>query len=200
VIAYVDGFNLYFGMKSRGWKRLYWLNLERLAASFLRSDQDLVAVKYFTARISGPPDKKSRQDAYLEALRTVPGLSIYEGHYRLRETRCEHCRKAFSVPNEKMTDVNIASELLVDAFHDSFTTAFIVSGDSDLVPPIRHVRNTFPTKSVVALFPPDRASKDLASVAHARIDIGEAKLRHAQFPNVIQRPGSVPLARPPRWS
>lgn len=24
VIAYIDGFNLYFGLKSKGWKRYYW--------------------------------------------------------------------------------------------------------------------------------------------------------------------------------
>ena len=30
VIAYIDGFNLYFGLKSKGWKRYYWRDLERL--------------------------------------------------------------------------------------------------------------------------------------------------------------------------
>jgi hypothetical protein len=30
VITYVDGFNLYFGMRSRGWRRYYWLDVKRL--------------------------------------------------------------------------------------------------------------------------------------------------------------------------
>lgn len=29
VIAYIDGFNLYFGLKAAKWKRFYWLNLQR---------------------------------------------------------------------------------------------------------------------------------------------------------------------------
>lgn len=31
VITYIDGFNLYFGLKSKGWKRYYWIVLVRLA-------------------------------------------------------------------------------------------------------------------------------------------------------------------------
>ena len=52
VIAYVDGFNLYFGMKSRRWHRYYWLDLPRMAQNLLRSGQNLVETKYFTSRIS----------------------------------------------------------------------------------------------------------------------------------------------------
>ncbi len=26
VIVYIDGFNLYFGLKSKGWRRYFWLN------------------------------------------------------------------------------------------------------------------------------------------------------------------------------
>jgi hypothetical protein len=33
VIAYVDGFNLYFGLKSKGWQRYFWLNIPALAGS-----------------------------------------------------------------------------------------------------------------------------------------------------------------------
>lgn len=31
VIAYIDGFNLYFGLKSKGFKKYYWLDLSALA-------------------------------------------------------------------------------------------------------------------------------------------------------------------------
>jgi len=30
VITYIDGFNLYFGLKSKDWQRYYWLNLQLL--------------------------------------------------------------------------------------------------------------------------------------------------------------------------
>ena len=28
LIAYIDGFNLYFGLKEKGWKRYYWLDMK----------------------------------------------------------------------------------------------------------------------------------------------------------------------------
>ena len=37
VIVYIDGFNLYFGLKSKGWKRYYWLNLQKLAIKLLKA-------------------------------------------------------------------------------------------------------------------------------------------------------------------
>jgi len=170
-----------------------------MVSRFLRPGQALGAVKYFTARISGPADKKSRQDAYLAALGSVPGVSVFEGHYLTKDFRCQACGRTNSVPTEKMTDVNIASEMLVDAFHDAFDTAFLVSGDSDLTPPVRHIRALFPRKSVVVLFPPRRVSDSLRSASQASLVIGESHLRHSQFPEVIQFPAGASVNRPALW-
>ena len=41
VIAYVDGFNLYFGLKDKGWRRFYWLNVQLLVQNLLKLNQDL---------------------------------------------------------------------------------------------------------------------------------------------------------------
>ena len=82
VIAYVDGFNLYFGLKSKGWQRYYWLDIPRLVGNLLRPDQRLVETKYFTSRVSASAsdrDKPKRQNTYLEALQTRPNLSISLG-------------------------------------------------------------------------------------------------------------------------
>jgi len=42
VIAYIDGFNLYFGLKAARWKRFYGLNLQAMAKNVLKHDQELV--------------------------------------------------------------------------------------------------------------------------------------------------------------
>mgnify|MGYP006892872337 CR=1 FL=1 len=39
VIAYIDGFNLYFGMKQGGWNDSLWLNVQKLASSLLKPSQ-----------------------------------------------------------------------------------------------------------------------------------------------------------------
>ncbi|CAN5791830.1 hypothetical protein BH23ACT11_BH23ACT11_16460 [soil metagenome] len=60
VVAYIDGFNLYFGLKDRGWKRFYWLDVALLAENLLKGNQQLEEVRYFSARISGPRKKQER--------------------------------------------------------------------------------------------------------------------------------------------
>ncbi len=51
-IIYIDGFNLYYGLRSKGWRKYYWLNLRCLSQKILKLDQRLIATKYFTARVS----------------------------------------------------------------------------------------------------------------------------------------------------
>ena len=71
VIAYVDGFNLYFGLKEKGWRRFYWLNIQLLVKNLLKVNQQLVTTKYFTARVIASPDKEKRQSTFIEALETA---------------------------------------------------------------------------------------------------------------------------------
>ena len=52
-ILYVDGFNLYFrALKAHPEYR--WLNLKILAEEILNPENDLCAVKYYTARCFRP--------------------------------------------------------------------------------------------------------------------------------------------------
>ena len=186
--VYVDGFNLYFGLRTAKLRRLYWLDIHRLATQLLRADQTLAVCKYFTSRISAPvpqdvsPNavalraRRERQSLYLEALATNPNLSILYGQYLSKPGRCYACGATWPNFEEKMTDVNIATELLTDAFTDRFDTAIIVSADSDLVPPIRAICAFFPGKRIVVAFPPARASKEMRSAAHASLIIGHGTL------------------------
>lgn len=199
VIAYVDGFNLYFGMKEAQLRSCYWLDVRKFGELFLRNGQTLNTVKYFTARISGPPDKKARQEAYLEALKTIGGLEIFEGKFATRPVTCDLCKGTVDRASEKMTDVNIASELLVDAFEDRFDTAFLISGDSDLVPPLRHVLR-LPSKRVFVIFPPKRVSLDLKCVASGFRFAHRAGLFTCQFPGTITRIGQPSITRPAGWA
>ena len=59
VVAYVDGFNLYFGLKEGYGRRYHWLDLQRLVADLLRPDQELREVQYFTARVRDEPEARS---------------------------------------------------------------------------------------------------------------------------------------------
>ena len=64
VIVCVDGFNFYYGLKSSvRWKKYYWLDIVKLFESFMRPNQELVAVKYFSAR-TNDLEQSRRQNAF----------------------------------------------------------------------------------------------------------------------------------------
>ena len=200
VIVYIDGFNLYFGMRAKGWKKYYWLDLRRMSRELLKPEQQLAVTRYFTSRVSQPPEKSHRQDAYLQALGTLPPaeFSITYGQYETSLIRCSLCGGRFPHPSEKMTDVNIAVAMLSDAYHDRFDTAILVSGDSDLTAPILEIRQEYPLKRVVVAFPPDRHSKRLRDIA-PWIVVPEQSLRRSQFPDVMTLPNGSSVFRPPAW-
>lgn len=210
VNIYVDGFNLYFGLRSQNLRRYYWLDINALAVNLLKKDQRLGQAKYFTSRVSGPKDSdtseparelrsaRKRQNDYLEAL-TISGLHIYYGQFLDKGGSCHTCGATWPAHEEKMTDVNIATELLSDAFTNSFDSALVISADSDLVPPIRAIRRFFPEKRVIVAFPPGRASKAMRNTAHAYLTIGHTTPANSQFPNEIPKPDGHIISRPPKW-
>ena len=188
VIVYIDGFNLYYGMRSKRWQRYYWLDVSQLASNLLKAGQTLTSVKYFTSRVSSTtrdPNKSTRQHTYLEALETLANVDIFYGHYLEKTVKCFTCGAKWRLPEEKMTDVNIAVEMMADAFQDCWDTALLISGDSDLTAPIMNIRHSFPAKRVVVAFPPNRHSAQLQKVAHAYFTIGRRKLAVSQFLDIF---------------
>lgn len=202
VMAYIDGFNLYFGLRSKAWHRYYWLDLVKLAQSLLRPDQTLITAHYFTARLrgranhAGPAD---RQNVYLDALATLPALQTHFGHYLEKPRRCKSCGAEWLDYEEKMTDVNIAVQMMGDAFANRFDTALLISADSDLTTPVRQIRTLFPNKRVIVGFPPNRRSFELDQVANHCFPVGQTKLRQAQLPETVSGPNDFSLSRPDKW-
>jgi len=199
VITYIDGFNLYFGLKRKNWKRYYWLNIKKLASNLITPDQKLIYTKYFTARISFPPEKVKRQSTFIEAIETLNDLSIYYGKYQMNTQECRRCGNIWPIPNEKMTDVNISVELLADAFQNSFDTALLISGDSDLTGPIKKIKELFPTKRIVIAFPPETFSFELSKVCDAHFPIGRKKFAASIFEDEIKKKDGFILRKPERW-
>jgi len=77
--VYIDGFNLYYGAVRD--TTLNWLDVRKLC-ELLLPDHQIDRIKYFTARVSArrdDPDKPTRQQIYLRALRTLPDLDIIYG-------------------------------------------------------------------------------------------------------------------------
>ena len=199
VITYVDGYNLYHGLRVKGWKRFYWLNLSILARHFLRPDQTLTFTKYFTTVVKRPEDKRRRQAIYLEALQTLPNFRVFYGQFLEDTVICRKCGHTYVTHHEKMTDVNISVELMADAYQNQFDVALLISADSDLVGPVETVRRLFSAKRVIVAFPPKRSSFALQKAANAALHIGHNELSKSLFPNTVLKPDGVALHRPAHW-
>lgn len=213
VITYIDGFNLYFGIRreamKRGslnapsprWYRYLWLNLDQLSRNLLTEEQELVTVKYFTSPISGSKGKQDRQNSFLDALRTLPNCNITFGRFEPDRRECDNCGKAAFHPQEKKTDVNIAVSLIRDALNDLYDTAILITADSDLVPAVEAVKKLKPEKRLVVAFPPSRYSKELEDTTNSTsLHIWESQLRKSRFPSVISRNGLPDIVRPTKYS
>jgi uncharacterized LabA/DUF88 family protein len=201
VVAYVDGFNLYHGLKAGYGQRYQWLDLQSLVESLLRPGQQLREVRYFTARIRDNPDAELRQALYLDALAVCcPRVRLVEGRFQDKPRDCPSCGQRWVVYEEKETDVNIAIAMVEDAALDTYDSAILISGDSDLRPVVAAVKRLRPRKRVIAAFPPRRQSLVLMRAVDGYVSIGRDKIRNAQLPRKIVTAGGVVLERPPSWS
>jgi len=199
--VYIDGFNLYFGLRSARLKRYYWLDVVALSQALLLPSQTLEHVHYFTARIRSNGFNGAsvrRQGVYLDALDTTSPLTIHYGHFLVKTANCKKCGSTWTTYEEKMSDVNLAVQLVLDASDDVFDTAIIISGDSDLTTPVRRVLTRFPHKRVVIAFPPRRNSEALKRVASAHTKVGQDKIRNSQLPDPVNT-SSTALHRPASW-
>jgi uncharacterized LabA/DUF88 family protein len=142
--VYIDGFNLYYGaVKSTPYR---WLNVAAMCRLLLPRDQ-INQIKYFTALVSPrphDPGQPTRQQTYLRALRTIPNLTIILGSFLTHDVMMplappESGYVKVVKTEEKGSDVNLATHLLVDGYNDDYEIAIIVSNDSDLLAPIQVV-------------------------------------------------------------
>jgi hypothetical protein len=199
-IVYVDGFNLYFRMLAQR-PALKWLNVMTLAEKLLSPTNAIVGVRYYTARVSGrtDPSAPARQQIYLDALRTVPEISIHMGSFLLSEkfaglVKPPEFRPRVTMPppwpdvvkvikvEEKGSDVNLASHLLLDAFQGNFDVAAVLSNDSDLVEPMRIVTKVL-GKPVGLVSPVPNPTLELKNVASFIRRISVSDLGSSQFPD-----------------
>ena len=214
VIAYIDGYNLYYGLlKGTPYK---WLDLVSFVKWFLRPDQEIVGIKYFTAPIKTYPhdgDAVDRQKVYLQALSSMPLITIVQGFYAKNKTlapvvekRCRTCDVVVNgyVPvvklEEKRSDVNFSVAVMLDAFQDKADSFFLFTGDTDQVGTIDAVRNKL-GKRVCVFNPHESFSVNLKTAASYYQNIPRDLPAQCQLPDVIPygRRGDRFIHRPPAW-
>ena len=212
VFVYVDGFNLYYrGLKGTPYK---WLDLETFAFEFLQGAQRVEKIRYFTARVGGRQDLSApgRQQAYLNALKTLSDCEIHYGSFLTKTGRKPKVLPDRSIgptvevhlTEEKGSDVNLATHLVNDAHLNNFDVALVLSQDSDLLEPIRIVKGMGKPVGIIWLEPstetstkPSKYFREASSfIKHART----THYKRSQFEETLTDvDGKVLTQKPVGW-
>jgi len=202
--VYVDGFNLYYGcLKGTPYR---WLDLWTLCKRLLPRDR-IGRIRYFTALVDArqdDPQQPQRQQAYLRALQTIPCLSVHLGSFR---TDARSLPLVDPPPNgpkfarvwrteEKGSDVNLASYMLLDSFKGECDTAVVISNDADLKAPIEIAMREGIKVGVINPHSAKRRSRDLRPTFFKQIR--ESALRQSQFPSELKDSRGT-IRKPPGW-
>lgn len=203
--VYVDGFNLYYGALRNTPHR--WVNLHLLCQLLLPTNT-IQEIKYFTALVAARPNDPNqpvRQQLYLRALATLPTVSVHLGHFLTHEVTMplamapgqpqQYVRVVKT--EEKGSDVNLATHLLHDAHLNRFDIAVVISNDSDLLAPIKIVRQQL-GKQVGVLNPQKRPSRAILPHIDFIKQIRAGVLGAAQFANTLADQHGQ-FTKPPAW-
>ncbi|MCL6479950.1 MAG: NYN domain-containing protein [Peptococcaceae bacterium] len=136
VMVFIDGNNLNNAVYHlfKGSPPRY--DIGKLAEKLCGASRNLVKVYYYTA-LADREDNTRAYDGhrkFIDALRYAPRLEVVVGYLAKREIPGKEIKPgdpSTYIHIEKETDVNIATDLLIKAFFNSYDTAVLISADSD---------------------------------------------------------------------
>ena len=201
VIVYVDGFNFYYGLKGDPkWKRYYWLDIVKFFEKFMKPDQELIKVKYFSARPDNQ-EKNARQYAFFQANMENSRFQLILGKYLKKKITCFNCGNIINTYEEKESDVRIATQIVSDSYEKNCDIAIVVSADSDMIPSVELAKQA--GQKVFIYFPPNHYSSNLAALANGhpiQLSKYESRFRQSLLPDVVHlKEKNYDLSIPEKW-
>lgn len=204
--VYIDGFNVYYRLlKNSGLK---WTDFSLLSQELLEKGDEIDCIRYFTADVTkraGDEEAPLRQQTYFRALKTIDGFEIHKGTFLSKSiTRPlvgqDHRYVDIHDTEEKGSDVNLASYLLLDAFQNKFDVALVLSQDTDLIEPLRMVTQTLGKQVVLGWMDKSSPGKKHKMASSFIRHINKGMLRRSQFPNPVIGKGGRKILRPDSWA
>ncbi len=203
VIVYVDGYNIYYGLRNGGarWKRLYWLDIVKFFERMMLADQELVEVNYYSARPLDDQQAADNQDVLFSANLLNPKFKLHLGRYKKKKFKCQNCGFKNKTYEEKESDVRVATGMLVDMYNKRCDITIVVSADSDMIPSVEIIKQAAPEHPVHVFVPPTQKSFALASKCDHVVWLGHYRARFVQSmlpENVTLKNGYI-VHRPENW-
>lgn len=211
VAVYVDGFALYKALLQYRHPQHKWLDLIALCAR-LFPHRDVVQVKYFSARLkplTKDPGVGQRQQIYWRALRTTD-VEIVEGNFSfvkqylpIHPEEVGDNGKVVTVrvkrPEEKGSDVALASHLILDALDGVADSYAIITNDSDLAPPVGMLCARGYRVALVSVAGPHYNKAFEGTGIETVRQIREGTLRASQFARRLIDAEGRTITKPPSW-
>ena len=123
VVVYIDGSNLYFSVKKTFNCKI---DIEKLCQKLI-GNNDLVKINYYIAPLNQRthPEQYTKQQKFFDSLRQIDKLNIILGRLEKRKRD----GKVYYI--EKVSDVNLALDLALDAQKGVYDEAYLISNDGD---------------------------------------------------------------------
>lgn len=192
----IDGFNFYHSLKNFE-RRLRWFNYYEYCLHFMRSTDTLQSITYFTALAHWLPDGVRRHEVFIEACAAM-GIRVVLGKFKEKTFRCPHCAKDIFRHEEKATDVNIALHAYRLAAQ-GIEQIFFVSGDTDLIPAARLIKQDFPDVKVGVIFPYQRSTREFTHIVDVHHKTSRQILERFILPERITKANGKVIICPDSW-
>jgi hypothetical protein len=202
--VYVDGFNLYYGaVRGTPYK---WLDIRKMCELAFPKN-DIAEIHYCTAIVKDAPwdpHQSTRQQMFIRALETTD-VEVHYGSFLSKVVRMPLANPPRSgsrmveviKTEEKGSDVALGALLVAHAYQQRYESAIVLSNDSDLVLPIKIVREELGLP--VGIYNPHaRFSVELSGVATFRKQVRQGVLSAAQFPHTLSDEHGT-ITKPESW-
>lgn len=183
---------------SRPYAQYKWMDYTKLASCFVTKSDTIEDVYLFTAYAHWSQAKVKRHKILLLALRSR-GVKMVLGNFRPTTRKCRECRKTYDTFEEKESDINMAIYLLRLAMEDAYDKAYVVSGDSDLIPAINVTKELFPLKQIRVVIPIGRKAEHLKQVCDGHQKVKLRHLQSSRFPDTIDLGNGQSISSPAEW-
>ncbi len=138
VIVYIDGANFYGGISSINPKYTdAKFDFERYINKIVGGSRKLMRIKYYNASLKQQinPEIFRKQQKLFSCLRKIP---LCEVILSKRKPRLDSEGKEYHTI--KGDDINLALDMLADAYENKYDTAILISSDGDFVSLVRKVK------------------------------------------------------------
>jgi len=162
VAVFIDGNNFYFGLRKLYGKNksLKDFNFEKFA-QFLAGKNEVVSIYYYNALLDkeNDPKKYNSQKEFFEELKKIPNFNLVltgtnNFYYIIKED-----------------DINMAVDMVENAWENKFDMAILVSGDGDFVPAVRSVKKK--NKIVKNVYFKDSSSRNLKNFCDESLELNK---------------------------